>query len=73
MARLCCASTRAARQQTAGLGPGDVITAVAGRPVKDLHHYHDALARHRIGETVEVSLWREGQTITLRTVLEESR
>jgi serine protease Do len=59
--------------ETAGLGPGDVITAVAGRPVKDLHHFHEALARQRIGETVEVSLWREGQTLTLRTVLEEYR
>ena len=59
--------------ETAGLGPGDVITAVAGRPVKDLHHFHEAISRHRIGETVEVSRWRAGQSVTLRAVLEEYR
>jgi S1-C subfamily serine protease len=51
--------------ETAGLRPGDVVTAVAGRPVKNLYHFHAALARHRIGETVKVSLWREGQSVGL--------
>ena len=45
-----------------GASPGDVITAVEGRAVRDLHHFHDSLARHRAGETVSVTLaggpWR---------------
>jgi S1-C subfamily serine protease len=59
--------------EAAGLEPGDVITAVARRPVRNLHHFHEALARHRIGETVEVSLWREGQTLARSAVLAEYR
>jgi len=59
--------------QTAGLEPGDVITAVARRPVGNLHHFHEALARHRIGETVEVSLWRDGETLARSAVLAEYR
>ena len=57
--------------EAAGLEPGDVITSIGGEPVTDLHHLHDELSRHRIGETVEVSAWRDGQTVTLRAVLEE--
>lgn len=52
---------------------GRIVRAVAGRPVKDLHHFHEALARHHIGDTVEVSLWRAGRPVTLRAVLEEYR
>ncbi len=57
----------------AGLKPGDVITALAGRAVKDLHHLHEALAGHRIGEAVEVSVRRDGQTVVVKAVLEEYR
>ncbi len=57
----------------AGLKPGDVITALAGRAVKDLHHLHEALASHRIGEAVEVSVRRDGQTLVAKAVLEEYR
>jgi len=57
----------------AGLQEGDVITAFEGQPVKDLHHLHEALARHRIDETVEVTIWRAGHSLILRPVLEEYR
>ena len=56
--------------EAAGLEPGDVITSIGGKPITDLHHYHEELARHRLGEAVEVSAWRDGQTVTLRAVLE---
>jgi serine protease Do len=55
----------------AGVQPGDVITAVAGRPVTNLHHLHAVLGRHRIGEAVDVSVWRGGRVVTLRPVLGE--
>lgn len=55
--------------ETVGLEPGDVITSVGGRAVTDLHHLHEELSRHRVGEAVAVSVWREGQTLTLRPVL----
>jgi len=59
--------------ETAGVRPGDVITAVDSRPVRDLHSFHDLLATHKVGQTVEVRLWREGQALTLQAVLEEYR
>ena len=57
----------------AGLKPGDVIVAVAGRAVRDLHHLHETLGRHTIGEAVEVTIRRDGGTLTLKAVLEEYR
>ena len=55
--------------EVVGLESGDVIISVDGRPVTDLHHLHEVLSRHRVGEAVAVSVWREGQTLTLRPVL----
>lgn len=57
----------------AGVQPGDVITAVDGRAVRDLHHFHESLARYRAGQTVSVALARDGQTLMLRLLLEEDR
>ena len=57
----------------AGVREGDVITSVGGRPVKDLHHFHDSLERHTIGDRVDVTVWRAGQSLTLTPVLEEYR
>ena len=54
-----------------GMQEGDVITAVDGRPVKDLHHLHALLERHKIGDPVAVMVWRAGQSLTLTPVLEE--
>lgn len=59
--------------QAAGLRPGDVVTALDGRAVRDLHHFHEALARRTVGAAVAVALWREGQTLLLTAVLEEYR
>jgi len=59
--------------EAAGLEFGDVIIALGISLVKNLHHFHEVLARHWIGETVEVSLWREGQTLTRSAVLAEYR
>jgi S1-C subfamily serine protease len=57
----------------AGLRPGDVITSFDGKRVRDLHEVHDELSRHRGGQTVEIVVWREGQTLTTKAVLEEYR
>ena len=57
----------------AELRDGDVITAVGGYPVKDLHHLHEAIERNRIGDTVALTVWRAGRTLTLTAVLEEWR
>jgi serine protease Do len=55
--------------EAAGFQPGDVITAIAGRPVKNLHHFHETLFRQRPGDAVDVTVRREGQTVVLQPVL----
>jgi S1-C subfamily serine protease len=57
----------------AGFQPGDVVTSVAGRPVRNLHDLHDLLFRRRPGDVVEVTLWRQGRVLTLRPVLQDER
>jgi S1-C subfamily serine protease len=57
----------------AGIQEGDVIVAVEGRPVKDVHHLHESLARHRIGDAIGMTVRRGGQSLTMHAVLEEYR
>jgi serine protease Do len=59
--------------QAVDIRPGDVVTGVGSHPVKDLHDVHEALARHRAGEAVDVVVWRDGEVLTRRLVLEEYR
>ena len=54
---------------TVGVTPGDVITALDGRPVRDLHDLHERLSRHRMGEPVTLSVLRGGQVLAVRPVL----
>jgi serine protease Do len=56
-----------------GIQAGDVVTAVDGRPVKDLHHLHDAVARRQAGDAVALRLWREGQVVDVTATLVEYR
>ena len=54
----------------AGIDPGDIVTSVGGKSIRDLHYLHDVLSLHRIGETVDVTVWRSGRTLALRLALE---
>ena len=57
--------------EAAGLQVGDVITGIAGTPVRGLHQLHEALSRRRAGEAIGIEVWREGQALTLQPVLRE--
>jgi len=59
--------------EAAGLKPDDVITSIAGKPIRDLHHLHEETLRHAVGEVVELGVWRAGETLTFRVELEEYR
>ena len=59
--------------EAVGLRSDDVIVAFAGEVVEDLHHFHAMLAGRKPGETVEVTVWRGGQTITVRPNLREDK
>jgi S1-C subfamily serine protease len=46
--------------EQAGLVSGDVIVEFAGRAVKDLYDFSDALYSHKPGDTVSVVVLRNG-------------
>jgi S1-C subfamily serine protease len=47
--------------EQAGLRAGDVIVEFAGRPVKDLYQYSDALYAHKPGDEVGIVIVRNGE------------
>jgi hypothetical protein len=52
-----------------GLMAGDLIVEFAGKPVKDLYSYTDALYAQKPGDTVKVVVVRGGQRMTLTVTL----
>ena len=55
----------------AGLEDGDIITGLGGKTVESYAELAAALKEHKAGETVEVSVYRAGQTLTLNVTLDE--
>jgi aminopeptidase YwaD len=52
-----------------GLKAGDVIVEFAGKPVKDLYQYSEALYAHKPGDRVTVIVVRDGQRLALDVTL----
>ncbi|MDR0292953.1 MAG: trypsin-like peptidase domain-containing protein [Oscillospiraceae bacterium] len=57
----------------AGLKPGDVITVFNGEPVKEGAELLIALNMCRVGQTVPVTVWRNGTEISLSVVLDTEK
>jgi S1-C subfamily serine protease len=55
--------------ELAGLKAGDVITAIGAKGVANLYDMTEALRSHQPGDTVTISVAREGGTIQLQAVL----
>jgi acetylornithine deacetylase/succinyl-diaminopimelate desuccinylase-like protein len=55
--------------ELAGLKAGDVITAIGARGVANLYDMTDALRSHQPGDTVTISVARQGVPIQLQAVL----
>jgi hypothetical protein len=55
--------------EVGGLKTGDVIVEFAGKPVKDLYEYSDALYSHKPGDEVDIVVLRNGERVTLRVKL----
>jgi hypothetical protein len=53
----------------AGLREGDIIIRFGGEDVGDLYAYTYALRAHAPGDTVEVTVLREGREVTLEAIL----
>ncbi len=55
----------------AGLQPDDIITALNGTPIDENHSLRQILFQHQIGETVTLSVLRNGQTLSVQIKLAE--
>jgi Do/DeqQ family serine protease len=53
--------------EKAGLLRGDVVLAVNGRPVKSGHDLRNRLGLTAIGENIELTVYRNGQQLTIKT------
>lgn len=54
----------------AGMKSGDVITAVDGKKVEDVASLHSILYSHKVGDTVNVTVNRNGRNVNLKVKLE---
>ena len=54
----------------AGMKSGDVITAVDGKKVDDVSSLHSILYSHKVGDTVNVTVNRNGRNVSLNVKLE---
>lgn len=54
----------------AGMKSGDVITAVDGKKVEDVASLHSILYSHKVGDTVNVTVNRNGRNVSLKVRLE---
>jgi hypothetical protein len=56
--------------EKAGMKDGDRIVEIAGKPIKDINTYMQALAARKKGDQIEVVVIREKQRVTLKVNLE---
>jgi S1-C subfamily serine protease len=61
------------RDESGEINLGDIIVAIGGQPVGSVRDLHDTLARHRVGEAVEVVVLRQGQRETAVVTLQPAR
>jgi 2-alkenal reductase len=54
----------------AGIRTGDIITRIGAEDIRDQAGFVNLLNHHKVGEALAIGVWREGQTLTLNTVLQ---
>jgi S1-C subfamily serine protease len=64
------AGLRGATVTPAGIVPGDVITAVQGKPVDSVSRLLARLDEFRVGDTVQIVVWRDGQSREVAVTLQ---
>ena len=57
----------------AGLRGGDVLVEFAGKPIKNLYDFTDALRRSKVGEIVDVKVLRDGRPMVVSVKLEQRK
>ncbi|ABK43083.1 DegP2 peptidase, Serine peptidase, MEROPS family S01B [Magnetococcus marinus MC-1] len=63
------AGIQASRLDERGIVLGDVIVAIADQPTENIDQLQKALAKYRVGDTVKITLWRQGENQQLEVVL----
>jgi len=56
----------------AGIQINDVITAVDGQQINANYSLAKAISTHQVGNTIEIKIWRGGNTITVHATLGEA-
>ena len=57
----------------AGLKGGDVLVRFCDKPIMNLYDFTDALRASKVGQTVEVTVTRDGKPLTVSVKLEQRR
>jgi hypothetical protein len=57
----------------AGLKAGDVLVDFAGKPIRNLYDFTDALRRSKVGEVVEVTVLRDAKPLKASVKLEQRK
>jgi S1-C subfamily serine protease len=63
------AVTEGSPGEAAGIRTGDIITALEGQPINQLHRLEDLLVQYSPGRTVSVQLYRDGAYLTVQVTL----
>jgi len=53
----------------AGIEPGDIITRFDGQRVNEENSLAGVISKKKVGDNVEITVWREGETLTLNATL----
>ncbi len=56
--------------EKAGVQPGDIITQIGNEALSDTSAFSNLLNHHKVGENVSITVWRNGQTLTLNATLQ---
>jgi serine protease Do len=57
----------------AGMRPGDIITGMDGQPIETFADLRDIIALHRVGDRVELKIWRDGEILEMMIRLAQMR
>jgi len=59
--------------EKAGLKAGDVMTQFGDKPIKNLYDFTYALRQYKIGDTLDVTVLRDGKPLTVKVTLEQRK
>jgi hypothetical protein len=57
----------------AGFRAGDVLTQFGDKPIKNIYDFTDALRRSTVGDSVQVTVLRDGKPVTASVTLEQRK